>query len=259
MPNELWSQGRSLDSAEGRQFSFDFGLEGDEDLLLRSMNGSVDLRRSTSGRLEVTVTLLDHLASSSIEKAITVLEEREPFVVIRSYYQKSRVEASVDYDIAIPDSTSLSFAAEVVNGSLSAEEQAIDLSMRTCNGRISGSDLAGLVRMETRNGSIRIKGSPVLGSIKTLNGDVEADVGSIEENGGRVNTGGGNVRLFLGESVKASLVAKAHTGEVVLDGLHLENPHFRDSTLSGRLGGGGATLSIESLSGDIVLSSLSPS
>ncbi|MBD3369875.1 hypothetical protein GF402_05870 [Candidatus Fermentibacteria bacterium] len=244
-----------MDCSSSRQFSFDFGLEGDEDLLLRSLNGSVDLRRSTSGRLEVTVTLLDHLASSGIEKVITVLEEREPFVVVRSYYQNSRVEASVDYDIAVPESSSLSFAVEVVNGSLSAEEQGISLSMRTCNGSISGSGLTGPLRMETRNGSIRVKGKPALGSIRTLNGDVEAEVGSIEADGARVSTRGGEVRLLLADSVQADLVARAYSGEVVLDDLHLENLHFGDSGLAGRLGGGGARLYVENVSGKIVLSS----
>jgi|PersoiStandDraft_1058852.scaffolds.fasta_scaffold38570_1 hypothetical protein len=140
--------------------------------------------------------------------------------------------ARVDYDVLLPARTNLKL--ESVNGSVSSEGCAGELSVETVNGRAEVHDSRGSVRAETVNGRIEISAADCSHDIRleTVNGTIEA-----------LCPANASLRYHL-ETVNGHLEAAGRTPS---------GRSFGPKDLSGEIAGGHAHFSAESVNGSITL------
>jgi DUF4097 and DUF4098 domain-containing protein YvlB len=188
----------------------------------------------------------------------------------------SRVEISTfDASIDVSD-VSGEVKAESVNGSITVSGDAREVSVETVNGSLDVSGATARVSAETVNGSVTVKGVRSVVEASTVNGSLSVAAGAVTR--GELQTVSGTLR-FEGDLAKgASLSAESVSGAVEIALPAGVAADFSVTTFSGAIqnglgpaatsrsshtaekgaqfstGGGGASVSVDTLSGAIVLS-----
>ncbi|MGI4871594.1 MAG: DUF4097 family beta strand repeat-containing protein [Janthinobacterium lividum] len=240
LPTQLWAQEykQKFASAQDRKVVLDMrgsnvtveGYDGDE-LLIRGSGHyeappalASGLRPIYSGggdntRLGLTVS---QLADNTIRVAHTARSDGH-------------------YTVSVPRSTDVLFAQDSWGGFGSN-----DLTMR---------DLAGRIEVSLKSGNIRLLnvGGPVVAN--TISGNIQVRFNATPTQPSAVSSVSGNVDVTLPTSAKISLSMRSISGEIYTDfDLNLGNSglqHVGGQTIEGRANGGGATLSLKTISGDI--------
>lgn len=141
------------------------------------------------------------------------------------------------------------------DGSISAEGLKGETSLSSGDGRIDGDSLDGALEARTGDGTIRVRGRFDRLHLRTGDGGIEAEVqpGSKMAAGWRVHTGDGGMRLRLPDGFAADLYAHTGDGRVTMDLPVTVTGTQRESTVRGKMNGGGETLTVETGDGAIRL------
>ncbi|AMJ66820.1 hypothetical protein AXW84_16345 [Hymenobacter sp. PAMC 26628] len=145
------------------------------------------------------------------------------------------------YTVRLPRRTDVVFSQAAWGGS-------DDLTVR---------DIAGRVEVSLKSGDIRLLniGGPVVAN--TISGDIKVVFSATPDEPSAVSTVSGDVDVTLPASAKTTLSMRSVSGEIYTDfDLSLGGPgglrHVGGtSTIDGRTNGGGTTLSLKTVSGDI--------
>ncbi|WP_158022787.1 DUF4097 family beta strand repeat-containing protein [Hymenobacter coccineus] len=145
------------------------------------------------------------------------------------------------YTVRLPRRTDVVFSQAAWGGS-------DDLTVR---------DIAGRVEVSLKSGDIRLLniGGPVVAN--TISGDIKVVFSTTPDEPSAVSTVSGDVDVTLPSSAKTTLSMRSVSGEIYTDfDLSLGGPsglrHVGGtSTVDGRTNGGGTTLSLKTVSGDI--------
>ena len=125
--------------------------------------------------------------------------------------------------------------ARTVNGSVTAEGTTGELEARSTNGRIRIVDATGPVRAKTTNGSIRA-------GLAEVNGPVE------------LTTTNGAIDLDIAPGTSADLEARTTNGRIRTgDEVRVDSVNRRRTSLRGRLGAGGPTITLRAVNGGITV------
>ncbi len=188
----------------------------------------------------------------------------------------SRVE--IDCFAAAIDVSGVSgpVVAETVNGSVSISGSSKEIEASSVNGSVAISGSPKRVRAESVNGSVTVKGASGELDASTVNGELivagatfdhanlETVSGSVEFEGDlashaslAVSSVSGNVTLGFPSKIAAGFSITTFSGSIE-NGLSADQPEkmsrwTSQKELSFTLGSGGADVSIETLSGEIVL------
>jgi hypothetical protein len=205
--------------------------------------------------------------------------ERNPHAVISSLEihvpRRSRLQIeSFAGSIAVAESTG-TVAAETVNGSITIGGQAKEISAETVNGSVQISGASTHTRAESVNGSVIVQGASGELDASTVNGRLEVAGGSFER--AHLETVSGALSFDGGLAAGATLEAETVSGQVTLVLPAGVAADFSISTFSGGIenalgppatrvgehtterelefstGGGGASVSVHTLSGGITL------
>lgn len=146
---------------------------------------------------------------------------------------RGRREASVDFELLVPEN--LVALARTINGSVTAEGTTGELEARSTNGRIRIVDATGPVRAKTTNGSIRAGLAQVTGPVEltTTNGTIDLDIAPGTSADFEARTTNGRIR----------------TGDEV----QVESINRRGTSVRGRLGVGGPTITLRAVNGGITV------
>ncbi len=146
--------------------------------------------------------------------------------------------------------------AESVSGDVTFRGQAPRASVETVSGEIDVQGIEGEIRISTVSGDVELTAAQIdRGRFETVSGDLEMQLDV--SNGGRVNVQSmsGDVRLALPAAQQAEFTAQTYSGDLHSDfGSVKEAGHRPGKTFSWREGNNGATIRIESFSGDIKIS-----
>jgi hypothetical protein len=195
---------------------------------LSNINGKIDVEPSTGNTIEVIADKTAKAASIDAAKQalerIEIVESATPGSIrIETKVQRSNgmfggAGAEVRYTVRVPAGT--------------------DMKLSTVNGGIELTGLSGRLDLEVTNGGI--KATNVSGQVdaSATNGGVDVDVATVSENGIKLGTVNGGVKLRLPADAKASISARVTNGGIDTSGLKLENTgeatrRRLDATLNG--------------------------
>ena len=129
------------------------------------------------------------------------------------------------------------------------------IKLRTGDGSIEGRGLDGSVNATTGDGHVNLEGRFDALSIKTGDGSVNAKAfgGSKVNSPWTIHTGDGSVDLELPGDLSANLEAHTHDGRISLGIPVTVEGTFSTSKISGKMNGGGQTISVTTGDGSIHL------
>ena len=141
------------------------------------------------------------------------------------------------------------------DGSIRATGLKGDVIARTGDGSVTLEDVSGRLTLESGDGSIRVGGRVEDLQAETGDGSIviEAEEGSAAKDSWDVSTGDGSITFRVPRDFSAEIDADSRDGRVRtdIDGLESEQLDGGRGRLRGRLGAGGATVTLRSGDGSI--------
>ena len=134
-----------------------------------------------------------------------------------------------------------------------------ELRLRTGDGHVEGDNLDGMLSVQTGDGRVRVNGRFDALELRTNDGsvDAEARMGSKIVREWYVTTGDGAVRLRIPGNFSADLDAHTGDGRIRVDfPLTVPAGRMSESTVEGKLNGGGPPLRVRTGDGSITISKL---
>jgi DUF4097 and DUF4098 domain-containing protein YvlB len=139
------------------------------------------------------------------------------------------------------------------DGNINASGLKGEVSMRSGDGHVEATNLDGELEVDTGDGHIAVDGRFDVLNLKTGDGSIEARVknGSKVASNWRLHSGDGHINLWLPGDLNADLDAHTGDGHITLDVPVTVSGSLSQSTIHGKLNGGGGTLAISSGDGSI--------
>ncbi|HWT16134.1 MAG TPA: DUF4097 family beta strand repeat-containing protein [Patescibacteria group bacterium] len=162
---------------------------------------------------------------------------------------------SVSGEVSLRASSADKLEISSVSGDVSFEGQAGRVDAETVSGDVRVSGVSGDVSVETVSGSAIVRGASVNEfEAASVSGDIDFE-GTLAADGRMdVESMSGDVSITLPADASARVSAESFSGDLENDfGLVVEDDDGPGSTLHGTLGAGGASIEIESFSGDVNL------
>jgi DUF4097 and DUF4098 domain-containing protein YvlB len=129
------------------------------------------------------------------------------------------------------------------------------LHIETGDGEIEATNTDGSLQAHTGDGNIRVQGIYTALDLHTGDGIISAEAkqGSRMDSRWALRSGDGNIELRLPESFSAEVDAHTGDGHIELDFPVTVNGSVRESSIRGKINGGGQTLELRSGDGNITL------
>jgi DUF4097 and DUF4098 domain-containing protein YvlB len=221
-------------------FERSLNVTGTPDVDVQTGSGNITVHPGVAGKIEIRarVKASEHWLGGglSAEEKVKRIEANPPIKQTGNMITIGRIEdrelrqnVSIDYDIRVPEGTSLNaqtgsgdqqisgvkgtLRASTGSGNLHADNLAGDPRLNTGSGDIKIDTVQGRLYASTGSGNIVAKGVSGGMYAKTGSGDIEFD----QTGNGNVlaHTGSGNIRL---RNVKGGLEAHTGSGDITVDG-----------------------------------------
>ncbi len=224
-------------------FSFEVQVGNSSKLRLEGVNSEITIT-GTSSANSVTITGIKRVGSDSTQDAQEHLQELE--VNVQSLTNEVFVETIqpqdtgcrkyvVDYTITLP--RNLKVQVKNFNGIVTIDSMDNDITVNNVNGNITLTEIVGSALVNLVNGIIESKVT------LPLNGTID------------LNTLNGDINLTIPVNTSAEFSAVVNIGSISVSDLVLQNEVSTSTSLSGTLGSGQGTISLESEEiGDISVS-----
>jgi len=130
--------------------------------------------------------------------------------------------------------------------------------MHSGDGHVIGTNLDGALDVNTGDGRINVRGRFDALNLKTGDGHIEAEAagGSKIDSSWMLHTGDGHITLRVPPDFHADLDARTGDGHITLDFPVAVQGSLSNSSIHGKLNGGGGSLSITSGDGSIRIEKL---
>jgi hypothetical protein len=205
-------------------------------------NGTITVEATEGGAVEVKAVMKAHGATEeSAKEALAKVEIREDAgtgsVRLEAKYPKvlGRQGVTISFALRVPKS--------------------VKIDVSTVNGQIKLEGVLAAVKAETTNGTIEGRGLGSAVTASTTNGSIKLSMAGVTGNGVQAETTNGSIELKLPESAKASLSARCVNGGIAVSDLSFEKVgEGTRRRLDGKINGGGAPVSLETVNGSIRVS-----
>lgn len=195
-----------------------------------------------ASHLRLRIPVSARVEAESVSADISVMDSRGTSLVLNSVSGDLTVEASTER-----------LEIESVSGDVTFHGRAPRAAVETVSGEIELRGLEGEIRISTVSGDVELRGAKVdRGRFETVSGDLDMELDVTD--GGRLNVQSmsGDVLLALPAAQQAEFSAQTFSGNIRSGfGTVKEGAHGPGKTFSHREGSNGATIRIESFSGDI--------
>lgn len=161
---------------------------------------------------------------------------------------------SMDVELDVPRSLAVP-RAETAVGDVTVTDVAGDTAAQSRTGDVRVERVDGAVMASSRTGDVHVRDPSVLGGANTRTGDVVVDIPAIDGET-RITSRTGDVEAALSTDLDADLTAQSEVGDVSAQGLDLADDVRSETLVTGTLGDGGAALTLETETGDVVLTAL---
>ncbi len=208
---------------------------------------SIEARVFTSGWKigpgEVTVT--EHQAGDRVE-----LDVKVPSLHFNIGDRWVRIELDIPIATAADIHTS--------DGNIRAQGLRGNTRLLTHDGNIEGEDFDGVLEASSGDGNIHLRGRFDGLNVRSGDGNIDAEVrqGSRMSGDWTLHSGDGRVTLRLPDGFAANLEAHTGDGRITVDLPLTTTGGIRENSVSGKLNGGGPTLTIHTGDGSIHLARL---
>ncbi|MGA3131548.1 MAG: DUF4097 family beta strand repeat-containing protein [Terracidiphilus sp.] len=258
----------SLARAAEATFERDLAVSGRVDLTVATGSGSIHLTGGPAGRIHISGRVKSNWGGNDAK--VREIAEHPPveqtgnIVRIGGRHENLR-DIDLDYDIQVPVDTILN--AETGSGDLTDDGVGVNAKLNTGSGSIRATGLQGGFTVATGSGSIYaeqtgvgdVKAETGSGSIelRNLHGGLHAKtglggikVGGTPSAAWRLETGLGNVEIWTGGAA-FTLDAETGSGSIHCDREIVSQGTMDHHHVTGKVGGGGPAVRIETGSGSI--------
>lgn len=142
------------------------------------------------------------------------------------------------------------------NGSVNLSDINGDVGINTGSGEITLSDVQGDIGVNSGSGSIQLIDVSGEVAANTASGDIDVGFAGAPNKPLSINTASGDIQVRFDADVNAELEAKTLTGDINLDesfGINVRNTRPVGKEARGRIGSGGQTITINTMSGDVTI------
>ena len=199
-------------------------------------------RNVDESHLELQIPVSASVEAESVSADISVEGTRGASLVVNSVSGDQTIKADTDR-----------LESDSVSGDVSFSGHAPRASFETVSGEIEVHGIEGEIRVSTVSGDVELTAAKVnRGRFETVSGDLDAELDVTD--GGRLNVQSmsGDVRLVLPAAQQAEFSAQTYSGDIRSDfGSVSESRHGPSKTFAHREGNNGASIRLESFSGDI--------
>jgi len=228
-----WTPISDLDFESSDSFSEEIDVENHTRMRLHGINGEISIT-GVSGADSVVISGTKRVESNSIQDANRHLENIT--VDVQSSANEVLVETiqppstwgrqySVDYTITLP--TYMEVQLDTVNGDITIQSMDNDIAVDHTNGNVSLTEIAGSTEVDLVNG--------------TIDSEVVLPLGGTID----LYTVNGNINLDIPEDTSADFEAEVNIGSITLSALVVQDEVIRSTSLTGILGSGQGTISLE--------------
>jgi len=232
-------------------------------------NGDINVSVWDKEVVEVYALLETKHDEQELKKVAVDVSVGDIFAVKTEYLEKD-AEVSVEYIINVPvgvrvhhvetangkveikgtkgDVTSVS-----ANGDIDIKDVDGSIDAATANGSVTIKSASGSVEARTSNGDVTIKGSNSALSAITSNGSIIAEIYNISEDGAKLKTSNGSIKIFVVDTLSADIIMGTSDGEVSVHNLPLSIKTESKMSLEGAIGKGGASIQASTSLGNIDL------
>ena len=162
----------------------------------------------------------------------------------------------VKIEVTVPASTKTD--VHTGDGNIHADGLHGPAKLVTHDGNIEGAGFDGSLEANSGDGNIRIRGKFTGLNVRTGDGNIEAEVapGSHMSSGWTLHSGDGGVTVRLPDGFAANVDAHTGDGHITVDLPLTTEGGMRENQVSGKLNGGGATLTVHTGDGSVHLARL---
>lgn len=236
----LMSAAATADVKETEEHSFN--VSSGARISLENINGSIEITGYSGDKVNLTAYKKAG-KQEYLDELEVVIDADDDYIRIETRHPDSNggwfkwgndSSGSVSYVLTVPAYVNLD-AIETVNGDVEVSAIDGDVKATTVNGTVTVSDLMADVKLETVNGSVKA-------SFAQLGGNQRVNAEAVN----------GKITLELPSDASASIEAETVNGGIDADDFGLEvEKGFVGREMSGRVGGGDARISLDTVNGSI--------
>ncbi len=286
-PDNSWSMSAGVsyeyDVGDATDYSKSFTVEPDGKLTINVDRGDVHITGSDESTVVIRVqrevsNASDSDAAEILKEEHVILEQDQNGVSITAQNPPSltgffgnKPNLNVHYEITVP--RKFEPQVETTGGDVDIARLENDVHLKTMGGKLDCQDIGGDVdgytvggdihatgckgglRLETMGGNINVEEftGPAIHAT-TQGGSISTDFAAAPTADCELHTTGGNVTARMPETAAVTFDAQTDGGSISTDFPVQPESHFANDTLKGSINGGGPTLAMETLGGNIEVS-----
>ena len=237
--------------ARTSEFRWNGRVASGKTLEIKGVNGSIQVAPSSGDTVEVVATRRGRKNDPEAVRIVTV-EHGGGLTICALYPSADRERENV---CAAGDGGRMNVRNNDVNVEFSVRApRGVKVVAKTVNGAVEAAGLDEDVEATTVNGSVKIETTGVARA-ETVNGSVNAVMGRADWNSDlEFKTVNGSIRVTLPSSVSTTVDAETVNGSISSD-FAVEGGRVARRRLTGTIGGGGRSMSLETVNGSITLAS----
>jgi DUF4097 and DUF4098 domain-containing protein YvlB len=241
--------------ARAEEWRKTYPITGHPEISVDTNDGDIRVHASDRKDVEaVVISMGEKIGPSGIQITENQNGNRISLTVRqRNHWGISFHRRSLRVEIEVPREANLDLHSG--DGNVRVFEVKGALRLETADGEIETTGTDGALRAHTGDGNIRIDGIYTELDLHSGDGNITAQVrqGSKMDSRWIVGTGDGNIELRLPQDFSAEVDAHTGDGHIDLDFPVAVNGSLRESTIRGKMNGGGQTLELRSGDGNISL------
>ncbi len=219
-------------------YSGEYNTNQNTTLKVTNINGNIDIvtYEGNTVKLEVEERVSAKEEVQLKKTEVNVTEENNEIIIRTVLDDPIDNEVTVNMDIKVP-------------------KYLIVESVKTSNGDVTVKDVNGYPSVSASNGDVLVEGTNGISQIETSNGKVTAEIKDFTENIS-ISSSNGNVVVSILPSLNATISMQTSNGDVSITGLTLDDLVDSGKQASGKLNGGGHSISISTSNGNVELKKL---
>ncbi len=231
-------------------WSWSGGVDRGDAVEIKGINGDIVAMPASGGQVEITARKESEKSDVNSVR-IEVIEDSEGVLICAVYphaegKKPNQCGRGDDHRMSVnKNDVEVHFTVRVPAG--------VDFHGNTVNGNVTATELAGWIKAATVNGDVHVATSG-LATAHTVNGDIQAELGSTDWDGEisfqNVN---GDITVSLPAGAAADVEASTVNGDLITDFPLTVKGRFGPQSMKGQIGGGGETLKLSTVNGDVSL------
>lgn len=241
--------------ARAEEWRKTYNVAGNPELSVDTNDGEIRIHASDRKDIEaVVVSTGEKIGPSGVRITDTQEGNRINLTVkLTNHWGIQWRRRSVRIEIETPRESNLNLHSG--DGNIRALEVKGAVHIETGDGDVEAAGTDGTLQAHTGDGNIRVEGIYSALDLHTGDGTISAEAkqGSRMNSRWALRSGDGNIELRLPESFSAEVDARTGDGHIELDFPVTVNGSVRESSIRGKMNGGGETLELRSGDGNITV------